>query len=331
MDEDLRLRLNGGRYMITERAFRDLCGLLRVPFDFAQEIPTDLAAAVVKRLASMRQHVVVPCCRDETVVAVVDPAKWAHHRSDESNRRKRPLRYEPLPSLTILDLIEKIWKDESQTLQITLSDTRLAVELVHVALEVQPKVGDVKRAGVRITSSETGGPMPVAHGFTLRLICNPAGGLSTDPRVRLEHRVEKWVERLAAFVPNLDLLRPTYVRMAEDYLLDRRFYELYRDVSYIYRQARKRASGDDDVRTLADQVLGVEADARREVIHTVRVREKRIREGEAVQTAPERTEFAVWDVFNSITATARGERLQRRMDLEKLAGKLLADYGPAPN
>jgi hypothetical protein len=298
----------------------------------AQKFPTDLAATVVKRLAGMEQHSVVPVTRDDVCVAVVDPNKWARKKSAESAGGQRQRQYDPLPILTVLDVIKEIRKSDGQTLRLTISDSGLAAELVHADLAVEPQVNDITQVGLRITASETGGDAPLACGFTLRLVCLNGATLSehfgvvrfdTDPRVKVERRVQKWAEAVAAYVPDVRVLEPAYARMAESHLTDKQFYGLHRRVTYIYRLAQES-----DER--ADAALGVGADERRAVVAQVRQREKRRRKGEEVE-GPAETDFATWAIFNALTAQARQETYQRRLDLEGLAGDVLQTYVPDPN
>jgi hypothetical protein len=302
---------------------------VELTWQVAQRFPTDLAATVVKRLASMEQRSVLLVTRDDVCVAVVDPTKWARKKSAGGQRQRQ---YDPLPILTVLDVIKGIRKDDGQTLRLTLSDRGLAAELVYADLAVEPRVGDITQVGVRITASETGGEAPLASGFTLRLACTNGATLSedfgvvrfdTDPRVKVERRVAKWAEAVAAYVPDVRVLEPAYARMAESHLTDKQFYDLYRRVTYIYRLAQER-----DAR--ADAALGVGADERRATVTQVRQREQRRRKGEEVE-GPAETGFATWAIFNALTATARQETYQHRLDLEGLAGDVLQTYVPVLN
>jgi hypothetical protein len=80
----------------------------------------------------------------------------------------------------------------------------------------------------------------------------------------------------------------------------------------------------------ADAALGVGADERKATVDQVRKREKRLRTGEEVE-GPAETDFATWDIFNALTAQARLETYQRRLDLEGLAGNVLKTYVPGLN
>src|SRR5438067_732267 len=66
---------------LTERAFDDLCRIVNVPLHFAKDIPTDLAASISNRLARPQQKAVAVVRREESVVGIVDPARWTHSRA----------------------------------------------------------------------------------------------------------------------------------------------------------------------------------------------------------------------------------------------------------
>jgi hypothetical protein len=332
LDEDLHLRCNGECYQMTQKAFQELVAQVGLTWQVAQKFPTDLAATVVKRLAGMEQKSVVPVTRDDVCVAVVDPNKWTRPKSAESAGGQRQRQYDPLPILTVLDVIKEIRKSDGQTLRLTISDSGLAAELVHADLAVEPRVNDITQVGVRITASETGGDAPLASGYTLRLVCLNGAVLSedfgvvrfdTDPRVKVERRVQKWAEAVAAYVPDVRVLESAYACMAESHLTDKQFYDLHRRVTYIYRMTQER-----DART--DAALGVGADEREATVAQVRQREKRRRKGEEVE-GPAETDFATWAIFNALTAQARQETYQRRLDLEGLAGNVLKTYVPGLN
>jgi hypothetical protein len=64
--------------------------------------------------------------------------------------------------------------------------------------------------------------------------------------------------------------------------------------------------------------------SRQQIIAQVRRQQKELREGASNAHLPHPTEHAAWDIFNSITGTARTENYQpRRLALERLAGDLL--------
>jgi hypothetical protein len=54
---------------------------VQVPARFAQAIPSDLVATIVRRRKRLHAQHVVLVCRDDTVVGLVDPAKWTHTRA----------------------------------------------------------------------------------------------------------------------------------------------------------------------------------------------------------------------------------------------------------
>jgi hypothetical protein len=118
-------------------------------------------------------------------------------------------------------------------------------------------------------------------------------------------------------------LQQAYARLPEERLTDQMFYNLWRDIRYAYRLI-----GHNDDR--ADQVLDVDPEERRAIITEVRKRQQAWRDGSvAVGIQPPRPiDLHTWDAFNRVTAAAREEPYQRRLALERLAGRLLYAYMP---
>ena len=328
LDDDLALHFGGDRYALTEKAFDDLCNLVGVPLTFAKGIPTDLVSIIVERLKTFQPQLIVPIARDHTVVGIVNPRKWTHSRA-QAHRAE----FRPVSNATILRLLEKLRGAFGGPPRILLADSGLAVELLHPALTLEPKVGDITRVGLAITSSETGGPMPVARGYTLRLVC--ANGATvparlgllrfdTDWRVSLERRLAAFQEGLQGFALDVGRLEAAYARLVAESISDQFFYNLCRQVRYLYRH-------DPNGERLADAALGVASEARQQIVGQVRRRQAELRSaGGARPEPPHTTGLQPWDIFNHITAAAREETYRRRLALEHLASDVLAAFTP-PN
>jgi hypothetical protein len=326
LDDELMLTFNGERYALTEKAFEDLCNLVSVPVRFAKDIPTDLVATIMERLKVVHQQTVLPIHRDDVVVGVVDPRKWTHSRAKE----KRP-HYLPVTNDQLLRLLRDHWSDSEAVPGITLADSGMSIEVLNSRQTIEPKVGDVTRVGLAITNSETGGANPQARGYTLRLVCTNGATLpktfglirlSTDWRVTLARRLAAFEAALKSLSVDIQRLQVAYSRLAVEPLTDYAFYNLYRQVRYLYRYFPNRE-------LLADKTLGVPEDSRQQIVSQVRRRQKELREGASTAYLPHPTELAAWDIFNSITGTARAENYQpRRLALERLAGDLLLPYIP---
>ncbi len=100
--------------------------------------------------------------------------------------------------------------------------------------------------------------------------------------------------------------------------MDFTFYNLHRQVRYIYRHMPNGEA-------LTDHALGVAREQRQQIVLRVRQQQAEYRRGNlAVLPAPRPTELRAWDVFNAVTATARTEPFRRQVALERLAGDLLA-------
>ena len=329
LDDELMLTFHARRYALTEKAFEDLCQLVTVPVRFAKDIPTDLVATIMERLKVLHQQTVVPIHRDDVVVGLVDPRKWTHSRAKES----RP-HYVPVTNAQLLRVIRDHGADGEDVSRITIADSGMSIEVLNSRQIIEPKVGDVTHVGLVITNSETGGANPQARGYTLRLVCTngallpkPFGllRLSTDWRVSLARRLAAFEAALKTLSVDVQRLQVAYSRLATETLTDYAFYNLYRQVRYLYRYFPNREF-------LADKTLGVPEASRQQIIAQVRRRQKELRQGVSTAHLPHPTEHAAWDIFNSITGTARTENYQpRRRALERLAGDLLLPYIPREN
>jgi hypothetical protein len=329
LEDDLTLGFNGDRYRLTEPAFDDLCRALAVPVAFAKGIPADLVARIAARLSMLHQQTIVPVCREDVVVGIVDPLKWTGSRA----KTRRP-HYEPVPGGRLLQVIKNIRTDVDDTPHVTIADSGLCIEVLDRERVVEPRVGDLTRIGVAVTSSETGGPMPQARGCAVRLICTNGATapttfgvvrFSTDWRVKSDVRLRAFETALRDFSVDLDLLRSTYKRLASETVTDQLFYSLYRQMRYIYRHVP-------DGERLAHNALGVEPQQRRQIIAQVRRRQAGARDGQASVEPPQPTGLGAWDVFNAVTTAAREEPYRRRVALERLGGDLLGAYAPrTPN
>lgn len=325
LDTDLSLAIGDETYRVTERAFEHLCGLVKVPVSFAREIPSDLIAAIVERLKRLHQQTVVMVHRDETVVGLVDPLRWTKTRA----KTRRP-HYRPVSNSRVLQMIKNFGNQRDGHLSISIADSGLSIEQVGDEFTIEPRPGDITRAGLLITSSETGGPMPAARAYTLRLICTNGAVaprqfgiayLSTDWRVSIERRMDAFESELMKFTMNIRLLNEAYKRISDEALIDAVFVSLYRQALYVYRNTS-------DPHVLADRALGVPHDLRVRIMHEVRARDFRRRRDPGRGESAQLTTLAAWDVFNSITSEARGQDVHRRLALQKLGGDLIALFAP---
>lgn len=337
LDDDLGLSFNSGRYQPTEKAFDDLCHILEIPITFAKDIPHDLVATIVERLKMRRQQTIIPVHRDDLVVGVIDPMKWSRSRAKENpteEKKQRPL-FAPVPTQEILKLVQTTWGEMAETPCILMTDTGVKIDVMSAPVAIEPRPGDITHLGLEITTSETGGPMPQARGYTLRLVCSNGAVLphdfkalrfSTDWRVKMERRLEAFAKALQAIAFDMDRLCTAYQRLTVEPITNEFFFRLHRQARYIYRRI-PHEDGDADP---ADTVLGVEKSRREQIIKQVRDRQEELRKTPTVLATPEPTELAAWDVFNTITAIAREEgAYQRRIALEHLAGDVLHPFVPA--
>jgi hypothetical protein len=339
MDDTFMLSVDGQSYHLTQHALNNLCALLSIPFHFAVSIPTTLTALNVQGLKALHTQSVIMISRDDVIVTFLDPMKWA--KESPAGRMKKKPHYLPVTNLSLLHMLEKVWSGEDVNTTVTLTDHGLQVELVHQsdAFTVEPVVGDVTRVGIAITNSETGGPLPVAKGYTLRLICTNGAAVPTDSklyrfsndwRCSWQWRFEKFAEALRFLMQDMQIkcgaLQTAYTRMIEAELNDIQFYNWYRKAQYL---SRSITTSSDEI----DHIFGVEPERRQEFFTTVRERLSAIRAGTPELIAPPQpTGLIAWEVFNGITQAARDEmHYHRRAGLESLAADVVSAFMPSLN
>jgi len=212
----------------------------------------------------------------------------------------------------------------------------MQVEILHKeeSFTIEPVVGDVSRVGLAVTNSETGGALPLATGYTLRLVCTNGSTIkqefghvrfSSDWRCTMERRLDRFTAELQSLSQVIrdkcGQLQTAYKRMAHEYLDDEDFYSLYRQAQYLSR-------GVTNFNEHIDGIFGVQPDQRQEIIGRVRQRQRERRSASTAAIGPpQSTDLLAWDVFNGITAAARDEvRYHRRTALESLAGDVLSPF-----
>jgi hypothetical protein len=349
MDETFVLTIEGQQYHMTEKATSDLCRILDIPFDFVRSIPTDLTALIVQRLKSLHTQSVIVIARKNIIVAFVDPVKWAGGRGKPPQERvKKKPHYQPVPNLSLLRMLEKVWSGQDVDTRITLADGGMQVEFLQntESFRVEPVVGDVTRVGVAMTNSETGGPLPVAKGYTLRLSCTNGatvrindddddqrrgfGRFSSDWRCSLEHRFDRFTNDLRCLMESMQLkcgaLQMAYQRMIEAKVDDVQFHTWYGKAQYLYRSMANSSE-------YIDCIFGVEPDERQALLKRERKWQKAkraVRSG--VIEPPQFTDLIPWEVFNGVTAAARDEmHYYRRSGLESLASDIVSAFMPSLN
>jgi len=326
LDEDFRVDVDGETYTLTEHAFDDICTILDVPQRFAHEITRELFTITVDQLAPLHQQAVVLVVRDDVIVGVVDPAKWSGGRQSI-----RP-HYLPVTNLELLSLTEKVWSPRGVQPLINISDAGIAVEVADPKVAVEAQVGDVINIGVIVTGSETGGPAPVARGYTLRLVCSngataPMGfgnaRFSTDWRVRPARRLEAFEQAVNEFSIDVERLQQAYHGVVDGELNDDLFWRLHRQATYVLR----RVTG---FEVTVDAMFGVEPAQRKRLVAAVRQRQGLYRrDHNPTVLLPQPSGVRAWDVYNGITAAARDEPVfHRRVALEQLGGDLLEEFAP---
>jgi hypothetical protein len=316
--------------------------VINIPLAFGTDIPPDLASIIVQRLKARHQQTLVLVSRGDTIVRLVDPLKWTRGRDTTAKERpKNHPYYLPVSNLSLLRLLEKVWSDAATDMRITTSDVGLQIEIVlqDDSFTIEPVVGDVTRVGMVVNNSETGGPLPHATGYTMRLVCRNGAAVrhdvnpvyfNSDWNWNIERRMARFAgglhDLLVTMQGKRDELQTAYSRMVQEQLDDAQFYNFYRQAQYA---SRGIPNSSDQI----DSMFGVTTSRRQEIFKQVRQRHAQMRSGTtAVIEPPQSTGLMAWQTFNGITAAARDEmRYSRRTALESLAGDVMQDYMPSSN
>ena len=167
----------------------------------------------------------------------------------------------PITNLSLLQLLEKVWSDSEVDTRITVSDVGMQIEILHsdAAFTLEPVVGDVTRVGIVIkTTCETGKALPLATGYTLRLVCTNGSTIrvenkdpvrfSSDWRCTMERRINEFTAGLRGVScygnhPSQanTSLETAYSRIVDAELDDVQFYNLYRQAQYLSRGVASRS------------------------------------------------------------------------------------------
>ena len=137
--------------------------------------------------------------------------------------------------------------------------------------------------GIVVKNSETGGPLPHATGYTLRLICRNGATMrhevnpvyfNSDWNWNIERRMHRFAGALHDLLDTMqdkrDELQTAYSRMVQESLDDVRFYNFYRKAQYASR-------GIADASVQLDSMFQVTASQRQNIFKQVRERQVHMR------------------------------------------------------
>lgn len=224
--------------------------------------------------------------------------------------------YRPALTLDVLNALpladEKFWKLQKAC----LSARNVEIDFVSEDFCVEAKKGDVIRAGIRISNSETGGCGLKASMFTLRLVCLNGAVMSDgvgsvrwsyDNRMAYMSSINQFVHNLLRLRDRQDDLRRIYAAAVERPVFEE-------EVSRLWRRVRSAGHFTPEE---ADAVLGLTAEERRRLTSAVAGR----------QAAHEPAAESVWDLFtihNRVTAAAKLYPFGLRSRLERIGGSVLS-------
>ena len=293
---------NGEQRLITEYGFENLCKLLGIPNPFARKIPVDLLFTNIRRLQNEKAGVPIELLErpDGTVATVVkSPYKEASYGDLLAFFDGSPFKY--------IDVGER-WL----TLAITFEETPIHYD-----------EQDTLYVGTFVHGSITRDiPLHMESGL-YRTQCENSFLMPYFGKVRANYKLEAQ-ERLLAFRDN--------VRCYDGQILDqiRRGFPIFqtrkmwrREVVQVWRKLSNLVGQAD-----ADRLLSLDQETRTAVIeaeHAESVENRIARlQGKAVSD-PVLSDLSYYDVLNAMTFQAKGMHEKSKLDVERLAGRIIQD------
>jgi hypothetical protein len=293
MTEEGRISWSGSiSYPITDWTFEGLCGLLKIPVQFARRIPVDLFLENFNRLkVEHNQRVIILISRNTVINVVPHPYVFAKNKD-------------------ILECLGEIrGKLNLELHEIRFSDKGMEVSFIKEGVEVEPVPRDVTRFGLNILNSETGFRGAKANFWLLRLVCtngailrNEWGSVkwSYDHRISYERSLKNFIAGIEKLQMDFDNFVALYKSLVNRELRAFEFVNIHRRLA--------RIVGNDQ----ADQIFGVPKEERNRFM-------RESREGDRMLL----TGIILYELYNSITESARWYPFIQRRQLEALGGSLI--------
>ena len=303
LNDDGTIEFNGQRLPYTDAVHDKIVSLSGIPRMFDEDIPPDLLMELFEKRKRDKACPVTICTSNETVVGI-GPPHYMHESSSNGLVKTLDL-------LDHINLTEGYWEFDSAV----VADEGVKINLLIPGATIEPDKDDVIKVGLELTNSETGGSALKSDLYSLRLVCTNGmtrrlnetsvyytklGSMSGRSKLRLFARqFDESRSRVA------ESARTLYEGVSDAVMLDA-------DLLSLHRSLKRRIGG---AKIDADQVLGIPRQSRIEIANQVKARGRR--------RLPEPTDYSCFEVHNSITATARTQRLRLRRSLEQLGGNVL--------
>jgi len=300
-------------YTTTEAGLIGLCKRLGIPDPFAHRIPFDLLQTNIHRLLSERStnQINVMHNTNRTIL------NFMHDTFVPVNNTKL--------------LTEMRQKFPNFPIKISIGDRGMDLDVISFNREVEVnrenKVGDIIRAGLRLSSSHTGFWSTKANVLLQVLRCTngavmPSSWGEAKMRLSPEKDAEKiykdFFNQIIKLTPSFDRLTGILSKSPNSYLTDATVLDLW-----------KRLTKNVGLDTLdADSIIGWVENQRELINSQVRTRKianKMVLPGE--EQEDQKTDIACYDVFDRMTFYANDCHQIERKKLQQLSGNLLTGIG----
>jgi hypothetical protein len=286
--DDYKVSIGQDELPITRWGFQNLMTSLHIPATFGEYIPSDLLQTVVSRLKSIDPFGVKLFIDNEGNIINVKKGNYVAPKIER--------------------ILEKIQGD-IKIGRVSARGVRLATILPDTLVE--PTEGDKVMIGTVFTASETGGLTPLAKLMSFRHICSN-GAIAGD-----DIGIVRWTARkedggMDGFLDGIRHLNEHAGEVVQALkalptrnLKDAEFSKLWNQVRGFF-DAEK-----------TDKIFDVDPEQRKVYLATSNLHKKE-------RGLPGPTEVSAWDVFNNITAEAKGLDFAKSEALMKVGGFLLS-------
>jgi hypothetical protein len=207
--------------------------------------------------------------------------------------------------------------------EIKISERGIELSLVtHIFGEIEPVVGDITKTGFSVTNSETGGRPLKASFLAFRLQCSNGAVLpdkwgevrwTYDKRMSIESSLKNFRSRFVGMQLPMDLLEERFNGLLSNKLTDLDFRKIWRNVSRVVGSLE------------ADSILEIKEDDRKQILRTVKEREKknRLRLNPDSKIKPVQLNFDFYETMQLVTAKAKKYPFFTKRQLEKIGGNII--------
>jgi len=305
-EKSFRLSAEGQQFRLTRTAYMEFCGTIGIPGKFADRIPNDLLIRCVDEMLDDTNDKVRLLVRDRDVICGVKRDSFIHTN--------------PRDFLSAADGL----LNSHQFREANVSDEGTSLLFEPMANQmIAPNVvnpDDRYNIGITFQLGYDAGLLE-AHPYSLRHVCtNVAVTRSEAPKYRLVEKVRR------------ASLGRYYSRLLENYESDRYVVYTQELSNRIARAINEPLTDWNYVRAfgptakllgkeVALALIGVDEDKHNELMQEIKF--KKAREEWRREDSTALDGLALYDVFNSLTAAAKGYSGAERSRLQEIGGELL--------